>query len=291
MPPARQQCNNAVRGTPVLVASDPVTGMAIVDSFGPIRIGDSGTDWSRFKGRIDNVTVWGDFMPVPRDATPLIHYAFNPAQVEADEVFNLVVQNYDWMRGLLVGEPDLVQGVYPFTYDRALELNAPMEFPPVVDFMEIINGDALTFTKGILVTAKILVPGGLSKFSSVIASQLAHDEASGLDHWRFAIDRVADEYFLTFKVWLLDGRSKTVAAPVPDGYAGGWVDVAATYDPSTGVVGVFWEFRRIGADELGPPPTSPIRIGADPIRIGMGWDSAATSGTILQDDFKSWTCE
>jgi hypothetical protein len=281
----------------VLVASNPVTGMPIADGYSTIQIGDAGNDWSRFEGAIDEVKVWGDFTPAPRDVVRLIEYDFDELEVDDKDVANEAVENANWLTGELTGgvenensglfEQDLVLGSSQIPGDLALRLNVPWDdLATPLDSVEVIHGDHLEFGRGILVHAKIYFEAPLSKSVSQIATQLTGGTA-GLSHWRLAVDWIeGEDYNLTFIVHFEDGTDTLVKYPLPPDYVGQWKDVAGAYDPTTGLAALFWEYRRVATTDIGQKA---IRWGPDPIRIGRGEAStmwAAFEGRI--DDVRIW---
>lgn len=281
----------------VLAAIKPVTGMPMVDGYSTIRIGDAGNDWSRFEGAIDDVKIWGDFTPAPRDVVRLVEYDFDEVTLDHKEVANEAVANDDWLTGELTGgventktglvEQDLVPGASQLPGDLALRLNVPWDgLATPIDSIEVTHGDYLEFGHGNLVQAKVYFEAPLSKSVSQIATQLTGGSA-GLSHWRLAVDWIDGEgYNLTFIVHFEDGTNSIVKYPLPADYAGEWKDVAGSYDPSTGLAALFWEYRRVATTDVGDKA---IRWGPDPIRIGRGEEStkwAAFEGRI--DDVRIW---
>ncbi len=283
-----------------LVAFDPsAVELPIVDAFQPIRIGDSGNDWSRFEGVIDDVVVWGDFSPVPYDAEPLAHYDFDLGQVAYGETDNLVAgPGVAWMRGALLGGATLGPGPTMLPEDRALWLDPvvpPEEPEDELDHVDVVRGHLLTFTHGIAVVARIYLPDELqlSRYPR-IAGQLAPAGAGdAFTPWRLYLAPIEGEGFnLMFEMNLEDGRHVLLKFQlpgqdeVPPAYQGRWIDVGASYDPWNGLAALYWDHRRVVVDpDVGP---GVIRAGAD-LRIGLGaLLSSVTAFGGLMDEVRIW---
>jgi hypothetical protein len=284
-----------------LVAFDPqVVDLPIIDAFQPIRIGDSGNDWSNFEGVIDDVVVYGDFSPAPNDTQPLVHYDFDDGQVAFSQTDNLVAgAGINWMKGALFGDWALADGPTSVPGDRAIALNPiiPPEPEDELEHVDVIRGHLLTFTRGIAVVARIYLPEELSQDQSYrIAGQLAPaGEGDDSTPWRLYIAHIDafEKFNLIFEMNFEDGRHILLKYPLdgqddsPPGYQDRWIDVGASYDPPSGVAALYWDHRReVVPNE--PVRQGAIRTGAD-VRIGLaGVASSVTAFGGLIDEVRIW---
>jgi hypothetical protein len=283
----------------VLVDSDSVSGMEIVTGSIPIHVGDGGPEWSRFEGQIDDVRIWGDFSPMPWTLRHLIQYDFDEGQVREREIGNQAIKSAPWMTAKMEAikwetdeeewdsddewMPETVEGAGGGS-DRALHLNIPRPVPEEWNeeswaWLEVERGRYLEFDQGLYFEAKIRLEQELDKSSYVIASQMdSYDEDEHL--WQLSIDSwvLPGKYTLTFLLYLGDGSTQVLWYELPSdpaAYVDQWKHVAVTYDWESGVVGLFWEYRRVDVVKLdGTVP----RTGVQQLRIGMGAESGFWAG-------------
>ena len=276
----------------VLVDSDPVSGMEIVTGPITIHVGDGGPEWSRFEGQIDDVRIWGDFSPMPVGLRKVIEYDFNGRHLRQRKIFNQAIAASDWMMARMKArkwndqedeweadedwQPETVEGEEGGYQERALHLNRPRPVPESWNeeswaWLEVERGEQLSFDRGIYFEAKIRLEAVLDKASYVIASQMDnHFEEEHL--WQLSINNwyLPGRYTLMLLLYLEDGNNEILWYELPGDpatYVNQWKSVAATYDWETGVVGLFWDYRRVDVAQL--DATVP-RTGLERIRIGMG---------------------
>lgn len=231
-----------------------------------------------------SVGIGGGSAPSPPNTSALVEYGFDEGQIEENLVHNVVMPgDVSWMDGLIMGNPSLI---YTGNVgNRALLLNMPND--GVLDDVTVNYGEELTFMNGILVETRLCLVDPFYKPAYIIASQMTNgnDETT---HWRFAIDKIPQEgYNLTFKVWFDDGTSYLIKYPIPGTIEDQWVNVAGSYDQSTGYMYLYWKGQQVAQYYVGGQKI--IQSGKDPIRIGRGEDSNPTSafeGAV--DEVKIW---
>ena len=261
----------------VLVAEKSTNPYPIIDSSNIIRVGDSGTEWSRFEGKIDRVQVWGDFSPDPPAAgVLLVDYGFDEGELSDGEVHNGVVSpGVDWMAGNTAGAPDVVAGSGEEEGDQALLFNDPWTYPASpLEFVEVQDGFALGFDPGFLFQAQVRFDAPFSKSILVLGSRLK-GALNEQNQWRVAIDTVVGEgYNLTLVLWNASGHRRILKHPIGPDYVGRWIHVAAGFDAQSGLASLYWDDRRVAVLDLSGQT---LRSGPATIRIAAGSDATPTS--------------